>query len=46
MQNFLWKKKELTEQNLKLYFEKEGEAVSLDKENVVSEEVEVEPGQF
>ena len=27
-------------------FEKDGEAVSLDKENVVSEEVDVEPGQF
>ena len=42
----LMEKERIDRAEFEALFEKDGEAVSLDKENVVSEEVDVEPGQF
>lgn len=42
----LMEKERIDREEFEALFEKDGEAVSLDKENVVSEEVDVEPGQF
>lgn len=42
----LMEKERIDRAEFEVLFEKDGEAVSLDKENVVSEEVDVEPGQF
>ena len=42
----LMEKERIDRAEVEALFEKDGEAVSLDKENVVSEEVDVEPGQF
>ena len=42
----LMEKERIDRAEFEALFEKDGEAVSLDKENVVSEEIDVEPGQF
>lgn len=42
----LMEKERIDRAEFEALFEKDGEAVSLDKENVVSEEVDVEPGEF
>ena len=42
----LMEKERIDRAEFEALFEKDGEEVSLDKENVVSEEVDVEPGQF
>lgn len=42
----LMEKERIDRAEFEALFEKDGEAVSLDKENVVSEEVDVEPDQF
>ena len=42
----LMEKERIDRAEFEALFEKDGEEVSLDKQNVVSEEVDVEPGQF
>lgn len=42
----LMEKERIDRAEFEALFEKDGEAVSLDKQNVVSEEVDVEPGEF
>ena len=42
----LMEKERIDRAEFEALFEKDGEEVSLDKQNVVSEEVDVEPGEF